>query len=119
MKRDQLEARSELGRMNRILKRLQRRVALLAERLEKSESSDNTVDHIEAILRVTESLVPGEVRVEISIDPECPERASIVFHVVSSCKLSINEALERELLWQREIGRIAPDSRDRLRLFVE
>jgi hypothetical protein len=57
-------------------------------RPEKSESSENNVDALEAVLRATNSLFPGEVKVELSVDPEYPERPSIVFRVANSERLS-------------------------------
>ncbi|HVX09698.1 MAG TPA: hypothetical protein VHC22_00715 [Pirellulales bacterium] len=117
--RKHLKDREAQSTIVRMVNHLKRQVDSLESRLAKSESSESTLDDIEAILRLTQSLFPGEVKIETSVDPEYPDSPSIVFHVVNTADLSIQAVLDRELQWQREIGRIAPESRDRLRLFVD
>lgn len=74
---------------------------------------------IDAIVRMTNELVPGELRIEVSVDPEFPERPSLVFHVrQQSRSLSVEEEIDRELEWHARAGIVAPQSQDRLRLLL-
>ena len=87
--------------------------------MELTPSGDIPANVVEQIVRVTSELFPGNVRIEVSVDPEYPAHPSLVFHVRQASKSSgIEEEIDRELEWHAQVGKLAPESQDRLRLLL-
>jgi hypothetical protein len=65
-------------------------------------------------------LFGGEISIENSADPEDPATVYLVVRVsLRGSRPSIDEIIDWELQWHREVAQIAPETRGLIRLLVE
>lgn len=63
------------------------------------------------LLDMTNSILPGQVRIESNPDPEHPGAVHIVFRVAPADKLpDANSVIDKEIEWHRNARRILPDA---------
>jgi len=90
------------------------------DRLDIPEPLDPPIRGMEEVIQFTKEFFAGNVSIEVSVDPEFPERPNVVFHVSEQPKsANIDDVIDRELQWHAEVAKISPDSVDRLRVFIE
>jgi hypothetical protein len=78
------------------------------------------LDTVDRILAMTRDLIPGQITIEESADPEYPEATYIVFLVQAERKpKDFNALIDLELQWHRKVAEIAPADRARVRLLIE
>lgn len=75
------------------------------------------IDTMSQAIRLTQSLFPGEVRVEVEEDPELPDASYLVFNVTAEGTLA--EIVNRRMQWHEQIRELIPDRAQRLRLSVD
>ena len=72
------------------------------------------------IIDLASQLFVGDVSIETSADPEDPATVYLVVRVsLRGSRPSIDEIIDRELHWHREVGKITPEARGLIRLLVE
>ena len=75
------------------------------------------IDTMATAVRLTQSLFPGHVRVEVEQDPEIPDDSYLVFNVAAEGTLA--DIVSGRLLWHDRVRELIPESSQRLRLSVE
>lgn len=71
------------------------------------------------ILDHTARLFPGDVSIETSEDPEDPTSVYLVVRVVGGDQRdSVDDMIDRELQWHREVLKIVPDLKGIIRLMA-
>src|SRR5437588_7791458 len=78
---------------------------------------DRTLE--QQILELTKAMFAGDVAVENSADPEFPATIYVVFRVARAERAADEESIDRELLWHRQVSKIAPEAQSRIRLLTE
>ena len=72
------------------------------------------------IVDMTNSILPGDVRIESKPDPEYPATNHIVFRVTPTVKLEdVNAVIDKEIEWHRNARRILPEATCHLSLAIE
>ena len=69
---------------------------------------------LEAVRQLTVTMFPGDVSAEWEADPECPQDRFLVFHATATGELE--DLIDRQRQWQREVLRLAPRALNLLRL---
>lgn len=69
---------------------------------------------LEAVRQFTLTMFPGNVSAEWDFDPECPQDRFLVIHAAATGEL--NELIDRQRQWQREVLRLAPQAMNLVRL---
>jgi len=72
----------------------------------KTAARLGVLQHLPQVIELTREIYGGFSEVSVSIDPEIPDVAHIVFRVLVDC--SIEEALDMELEWGRRLHKIIP-----------
>jgi hypothetical protein len=75
------------------------------------------VDTMAKAIRLTQSLFPGQVRVEVEQDPELPDDSYLVFNVAAEGTLA--EIVSRRLQWHDQVRELLPERAQRIRLSVD
>ncbi len=75
------------------------------------------IDTMARAIRLTQSLFPGVVRVEVEQDPEIPDDSYLVFNVTAEGPLA--DVVSRRLQWHEQVRGLIPDAAQRLRLSVD
>jgi hypothetical protein len=75
------------------------------------------IDSMSQAVRLTQSLFPGQVRVEVEEDPELPDVSYLVFNVTA--KGTIAEIVNRRTQWHEQVRALIPENAQRLRLSVD
>jgi hypothetical protein len=75
------------------------------------------IDTMARAIRLTQSLFPGQVRVEVEQDPEIPDDSYLVFNVTAEGPLA--DVVNRRLQWHEQVRGLIPDAAQRLRLSVD
>jgi hypothetical protein len=75
------------------------------------------IDTMAKAIRLTQSLFPGQVRVEVEQDPELPDDSYLVFNVAA--RGTPAEIVNRRLQWHEQVHELIPERAQRLRLSVD
>ncbi len=88
--------------------------------LERRQPANSAIEKVDEIIAFTASLFPGRVTVESSFDPEYPDAVYLVFRVaLFDNSLSMDEIMDREILWHQQVEHLAPGSGPKARIVVE
>lgn len=95
----------------------------MSSRLENETNTTAAVDLTAAesaqIVACTARLFSGDVAIEESLDPEDPMAAYLVVCVsLHEPRPGIEEIIDRELQWHREVAKLAPRARGLIRLLA-
>ena len=112
-----MASKGTLDSLIRVVNKLKRRVDCLEDQLENSSSGKRIVNQLEELIDMTVAIFAGQVSVENSADPEYPETVNVVFRVCLDNKdMDIEDIIDRELVWYRQVAKIAPGAESRLRI---
>jgi len=75
------------------------------------------IDTMSQAIRLTQSLFPGQVRVEVEEDPELPDASYLVFNVTAEGTLV--DVVNRRMQWHEQVRELIPERAQRLRLSVD
>ena len=102
---------------------LQLRSELAAQRVEEQPHRQTTTAVpivVRQLIEITNDLVPGEIRIENSIDPDYPETTHIVFHVTPAKKFDdVDAIIDREIQWHRRAREVFPEATCYFRLAID
>jgi hypothetical protein len=103
---------------------LQIRSELAAQRVAKEQPHRQTATALPIVVRqlieITNDLVPGEIRIENSIDPDYPETTHIVFHVTPVKKFDdVDSIIDSEIQWHRRAREVFPEATCYFRLALD
>lgn len=104
-----LELTPRVSGLERDLREMQKELSALRAAKAKSARPDD--DSFPLLLRqlveMTNQILPGEVRIESSVDEDYPQTVRLVFHVVPETKLADeNAVIDKELEWHRYARKI-------------
>lgn len=102
---------SQIAELQREVGELRGELASLRSEQQRPRHEDPEVfaRGLRQFIEMTNELIPGDVRVENSIDPEYPETVCVVFHVTAENKPNdVNALIAMEVEWHRRARAILP-----------
>jgi hypothetical protein len=111
----------QIEELQREVRELRREVAILRSSDRRCHDNGDALPRALAQLIVmTNELIPGEIRVENSVDPDDPDTVCVVFHVAAHLQLGdANAVIDTEVEWHRRARAIYPDATCHFRLAID
>lgn len=108
-----LELTPRVSVLERDLRQMQQELAALrAARASSARPDDDSFPRLlRQLVEMTNQILPGDIRIESSVDEDYPETVRLVFHVVPQTKLAdANAVIDKELEWHRNARKIFPEA---------
>lgn len=108
-----VEQSLRIAELEREVRGLRSQVAELHSELVRQErhQSEAVPRVLQQLMNMTHEILPGEVRIEDSTDPEYPDTPSIVFRVSPNAKPgNIDAVIDKEIEWHRAARKILPSA---------
>jgi hypothetical protein len=117
-----IEQNKQLAELQREVHELRRELAILrpAKQGFNGDDADALPRGLKQLIEMTNELVPGELRIENSVDPDYPETVCVVFRVIANEKLNdVNAIIDTEIEWHRRARSIYPEATCYFRLAID
>lgn len=108
-----LELTPRVSVLERDLREMQKELsALHAAKAKSARPVDDSFPRLlRQLVEMTNQILPGDVRIESSVDEDYPETVRLVFHVIPKTKLvDANAVIDKELEWHRNARKIFPEA---------
>jgi hypothetical protein len=112
----------QLVEIEREIREVRRELAALCSATQRVRSDDSEAlpRVLKQLIDMTNELVPGELHVENSVDPDHPETNCVVFRVNAQNKLDdTNAMIDKEIEWHRRARAIFPTATCHFRVAIE
>lgn len=112
----------QIAELQKEVRELRRELAALRARANDTGNGEtNAVSRcLKQLVEMTNELIPGNLRVENSEDPEHPQTVCLVFHVSARDKFRDTDAvIDAEIEWHRRAHAIVPEATCYFRLAIE
>lgn len=112
----------QIAELQSEVRNLRRELATIRSATQDSarDGSEELPDCLKRIIEMTHDLIPGEVRVDSSADPEHPDVACVVFRVAALNRFEdVSAVIDTEIEWHRRARAIFPEATCHFRLAIE
>ena len=117
-----IEQNLQIAELQRDVRELRRELAALRAEKERPENGNSEVlpHALKQFIDMTNKLVPGELSVENSVDPDYPDTIHVVFNVAAQNKPNdANAIIDTEIEWHRRARAIFPGATCHFRLAID